>query len=67
MLMREYSLRFGEDIPETVLYAGEYLEHNGELFGVTFGTGDAISKAAEMFCIFLDDDHFEEMNGYRRT
>ena len=67
MLIREFALRFGENIPETVLYSGEYLEKHGELFGVTFDTGNAISKAAEMYSIFLDENDFEEKNGFRRA
>lgn len=43
-----------------VLYAGECLEHHGEIFLLNFGIDNAISKAAEMYTIFLDEQRLEE-------
>ena len=45
-------------VPE-VIYAAEFLEYRGEIFGIGFQVCDAIDKATKMYCDFLD----EEWNG----
>ena len=59
------TIRDGFTIVPEVEYAIQYLEKHGEVFGVSFGIHNAIDKAAEMHAIFLDDDRFEELNGFR--
>lgn len=46
-------------VPE-VLYAGKFLEREGEMFNLGFGIDNAVSKAAEMYTVFLDEQLFNE-------
>lgn len=53
MMIRDYQ---GKGVTDLVLYAGEFLERRGEIFGHGFGIGDAISKATEMFLVYLEEE-----------
>jgi hypothetical protein len=56
MLISEFSLRNKEPLPDIVLFAGDLLEHHGELFGHTFGVQTAVDKAARMLTMQLEED-----------
>jgi hypothetical protein len=38
-----------------IVYAGNYLDHHGQIFGHDFSTDDAVDKAAKVACEFLDE------------
>jgi len=46
----------GDIVAPEVLHASLYLEKHGEIFLVNFDLNNAITKAAEMFVRFLDED-----------
>lgn len=57
MTIQEYIDRnIGYFVAPEVRYACEFLERHGEIFLLNFGLDNAVSKAAEMYCILLDED-----------
>ena len=64
MLIREFNIRYNRNLPEEVLYAGDYLEHLGFIFTLDFGTETAVDRAALEYTKWLDDLHYWEYNGY---
>lgn len=58
MKIREYAQK--NTVDPLVLYAGEYLELEGEIFGFGFTLVDAIDKAAESLTVFLDEIDWDE-------
>lgn len=64
MLISEFSLRNNDPLPDIVLFAGEYLERRGELFGTTFVVHNAVDKAAEMITAQIEED--EDWVEFRR-
>jgi hypothetical protein len=59
MKIREYiEKNLGAYVSDMQIYAADYLERHGEIFLLNFGIDNAIDKAAEMLCTFLDDDNW---------
>jgi hypothetical protein len=56
MLLEEFVIREKMKVDQTVIEAGRYLERRGELFNITFHLSNAVDKASEMLCVFLDED-----------
>ena len=80
MQINEYILRNeGFYIAPEVKYACEFLERYGEILFVTFTIDNAVSKAAEIYSVYLDEDlsdwrairdraiAFDEWREYHRT
>jgi hypothetical protein len=63
MLIREFNLRHQRNLPETVLYAGDFLEHIGFIFMIDFGVLNAIDIASTEYTKWLDDLYYWELNG----
>lgn len=59
MKLREYAAKNpGAYVSEVQLYAGDFLERHGDVFLMNFNLENVVDKAAEMFCIFLDEDNW---------
>lgn len=57
MDIREYINRGeGYYVAPEVKYACEFLEYHGEIMNLGFRLDNAITKAAEMYCVRLDED-----------
>jgi hypothetical protein len=57
MKIREWATTQSEHfIVSEVIDAGEILEHYGEVLGQNFNVGNAIDRAAEMLCVFFDEE-----------
>jgi hypothetical protein len=50
------TVRNGYHVSPEVEYACSYLEKHGSVFGLNFNLGNAVSKAAEMLTVFLDEE-----------
>lgn len=48
--------RDGFQVAPEVEYACQTLERHGEVFGISFRLDNAVSKAAEMVTVFLDEE-----------
>lgn len=59
MRIKDYDEANGRKLDPTVVYAGTLLERYGDQFGVNFGVHNAVDKAAELLCVFLDEDLFD--------
>ena len=62
------TLRGGFYAAPEVEHACSYLESHGELMGLNFSLGNAITKAAEMMCVFFEEDtDWVEFRRYLRS
>jgi len=43
-------------VSDVQLYAGDFLQKHGEVFLLNFNLENVVDKAAEMLCVFMDDD-----------
>lgn len=64
MLMSEYNLRFHKNWDPVSLYASEFLEHLGHIFGLDFGYANAIDKAADQYVAYLEFVNERDQRGY---
>jgi hypothetical protein len=64
MTIQDYANNQGDDgieITPVVLFAGDYLQRHGQIFGFGFSCGDAVDKAAELYTVFLDELDWSEI------
>jgi hypothetical protein len=66
MKIREYKQkRPNRPVSDLDLYAGEFLEHHGQLFLVNFGVSNAVDKATDLFLERLDEILWDEAHGIK--
>lgn len=62
MTIRQFRDTHQKDMAAETMYAGEFLEANGLLFGHDFVTGDALTLAAEFYTRKMDEAEKDKLD-----